>query len=71
VKPVVETDSGVNRRLNGAPASDRLLDKARADTETVLQQLASQSNGLSAAVAASRLTQYGFNEIAGRSTNQP
>src|SRR5450631_1952851 len=49
---------------NGAPASGQLLDKARADTGTVLQQLASQSSGLTAAAAASRLKQYGFNEIA-------
>ena len=49
---------------NGAPASGQLLDQARADTGTVLQQLASQSSGLTAAVAESRLKQYGFNEIA-------
>ena len=49
---------------NSAPASDQLLDKARADTATVLQQLASQLTGLSAAVAESRLKQYGFNEVA-------
>src|ERR1035437_8501346 len=49
---------------NGAPASGQLLDKARADTETVLQQLASQLSGLSTAVAESRVKQYGFNEIA-------
>src|SRR5450631_2177243 len=49
---------------NGAPASGQLLDKARADTGTVLQQLASQSSGLTAAVAESRLKQYGFNEVA-------
>src|SRR5450759_933373 len=49
---------------NGAPASDQLLNEARADTETVLQQLASQLSGLTAAVAESRLKQNGFNEVA-------
>src|SRR5450631_3071030 len=49
---------------SGAPASGQLLDKARADTTTVLQQLASQLTGLSAAVGESRLKQYGFNEVA-------
>ena len=45
-----------------------MLDKARADTATVLQQLASQSSGLTAAVAESRLKQYGLNEIAREKT---
>ena len=49
---------------NGTPASQQLVEQARADTATVLQQLASQLSGLTAAVAASRLKQYGFNEIA-------
>jgi Mg2+-importing ATPase len=44
------------------------VDQARAGTETVLQQLASQLSGLSAAVAESRLTQYGPNEIAREKT---
>jgi Mg2+-importing ATPase len=47
-----------------APASDRLLQIARADTETVLRELESRSDGLSQAQAESRLKQYGLNEIA-------
>src|ERR1035437_2041780 len=67
---VRETDLNPLQRVNhhppgnGTPASGHLLDQARADTRTVLQQLASQPSGLSAVVAASRLKQYGFNEIA-------
>jgi Mg2+-importing ATPase len=44
--------------------SDQLLEKARADTDTVLKELGSQLNGLSEAEAASRLKQVGPNEIA-------
>ena len=44
--------------------SDRLLEKARADTDTVLKELDSQLNGLSEVEAASRLKQVGPNEIA-------
>jgi Mg2+-importing ATPase len=67
---VRETDLNPLQRVDDhpsgkdAPASGQLLDKARADTATVLQQLASQSSGLTAAVAESRLKQYGFNEVA-------
>ena len=49
---------------NGAHVSDQLLEKARADTGTVLRELESRSNGLSQAEADSRLKQYGLNEIA-------
>jgi Mg2+-importing ATPase len=49
---------------NGAHVSDQLLEKARADTETVLRELESRLDGLSQAEANSRLKQYGLNEIA-------
>src|SRR5450759_3470935 len=48
----------------GAHVSDQLLEKARADTETVLRELESRLDGLSEAEADSRLKQYGLNEIA-------
>src|ERR1022692_2395073 len=48
----------------GAHVSDQLLEKARADTETVLRELESRLDGLSQAEADSRLKQYGLNEIA-------
>ena len=47
-----------------AHVSDQLLEKARADTETVLRVLVSRLDGLSQAEADSRLKQYGLNEIA-------
>jgi Mg2+-importing ATPase len=49
---------------NGAPFSDQLLEKARADNDTVLKELGSQMDGLSEAEAVSRLKQFGPNEIA-------
>ena len=49
---------------NGAHYSDQLLEKARADTDTVLKELGSQLDGLSEAEADSRLKQVGTNEIA-------
>src|SRR5512133_3304862 len=49
---------------NGAHVSEQLLEKARADTETVLRELESRLDGLSQAEADSRLKQYGLNEIA-------
>ncbi len=48
----------------GAPVSNQLLEKARADTETVLRELESRPDGLSQVEADSRLKQYGLNEIA-------
>jgi Mg2+-importing ATPase len=48
----------------GAHFSDQLLEKARADTDTVLKELKSQLSGLSSAEASSRSKQYGLNEIA-------
>jgi len=44
--------------------SVQLLEKARADTDTVLKELGSQLDGLSEAEADSRLKQVGTNEIA-------
>ncbi len=49
---------------NGAHYSVQLLEKARADTDTVLKELGSQLGGLSEAEADSRLKQFGTNEIA-------
>src|ERR1022692_5346602 len=48
----------------GALVSDQLLEKARADTETVVRELESRLDGLSQAEADSRLKKYGLNEIA-------
>src|ERR1035438_6543574 len=48
----------------GAHVSEQLLEKARADTETVLRELESRLDGLSQAEADSRLKQVGTNEIA-------
>ena len=47
-----------------AHVSDELLEKARANTETVLRELKSRLAGLTQAEADSRLKQYGLNEIA-------
>jgi Mg2+-importing ATPase len=49
---------------NEARFSDQLLEKARADTDTVLKELLSQLDGLSEVEAATRLKQVGPNEIA-------
>ena len=49
---------------NGTHFSTELLNKARADIDTVLQELGAQLNGLSEAEAYSRLKQSGTNEIA-------
>ncbi|MGA6825994.1 magnesium-translocating P-type ATPase [Nitrospira sp. NS4] len=48
----------------GAHDSAQLLEAAYADTDTVLKGLASQLSGLSTADAASRVKQFGRNEIA-------
>jgi len=53
--------------LSGEKSSQysvQLLEKARADTDTVLKELGSQLGGLSEAEADSRLKQVGTNEIA-------
>ena len=49
---------------NGAQVSGQLLEKAHADSETVLRELESRLDGLNQAEADSRLKQYGLNEIA-------
>ncbi|MBF0552490.1 MAG: magnesium-translocating P-type ATPase, partial [Deltaproteobacteria bacterium] len=49
---------------NGGNYSVQLLEKARADTDTVLKELGSELGGLSEAEADSRLKQVGPNEIA-------
>jgi Mg2+-importing ATPase len=49
---------------NAAQYSVQLLEKARADVDTVLKELGSQLAGLSEAEAESRLKQVGTNEIA-------
>src|ERR1019366_611607 len=49
---------------NGEQVSDQLLEKARADSKTVLRELESRLDGLSQAEADSRLKQFGSNEIA-------
>ena len=49
---------------NGAHSSVELLEKARADTDTVLKELGSRPGGLSEAEADARLKQVGTNEIA-------
>jgi P-type Mg2+ transporter len=49
---------------NAAQYSVQLLEKARADTDTVLKELGSQLGGLSEAEADARLKQVGTNEIA-------
>ena len=49
---------------DGAHYSVQLLEKARADTDTVLKEIGSQVSGLSEAEAESRLKQFGTNEIA-------
>ena len=49
---------------NAAQFSVQLLEKGRADADTVLKELGSQLGGLSEAEADSRLKQVGTNEIA-------
>src|ERR1039457_6494895 len=47
-----------------SPNSVQLLEKARTDTDTVLKELETKLDGLSDSEAASRLKQFGTNEIA-------
>jgi len=74
---VLKTSLNPSRRLDkpsgvkGAHASDQLLEKARADTDTVLTELKSQLSGLSTAEAGSRSKQYGLNEIAREKRQSP
>jgi Mg2+-importing ATPase len=54
-----------------AHSSVELLEKARADADTVLKELGSQPGGLSEAEADSRLKQIGTNEIAREKRQSP
>jgi len=63
-KPEASSPPGKISGGNEAQNSAQLLEKARADTDTVLKDLRSQSDGLSETDALSRLQQYGTNEIA-------
>ena len=56
---------------DGAHYSVQLLEKARADTDTVLKELGSQPGGLSETQADSRLKQVGTNEIAREKHQSP
>ena len=49
---------------NGVPYTVQLLEKARADSDTVLKELGSQLSGLSEVEADARFKQVGTNEIA-------
>jgi Mg2+-importing ATPase len=49
---------------NGTKVSTELVEKARADTDTVLKELGSQLVGLSEGEADARLKQVGTNEMA-------
>src|ERR1035441_5222331 len=63
VKPsAIASVPGPGRK--GAQYSVELLEKAHADSDTVLKELGSQLGGLSGAEADSRLKQVGANEIA-------
>ena len=56
---------------NEANVSAQLLEKARADTDTVLKELGSRLDGLSEAEADSRLKQSGRTRLPERSVNRP
>ena len=66
-----------SHRLDNPPGekeahfSDQLVEKARADTDTVLKELNSQLSGLSATEAGSRSKQVGLNEIAREKRQSP
>ena len=53
--PTASQHPGKHTGGNGMPNSIQLLEKAHADTDTVLKELGSQLNGLTEAEAASRL----------------
>jgi P-type Mg2+ transporter len=59
--PIRSLGSGRN---NGVEISKKLVDSARTDIQTVLQQLNTSPNGLSQAEVENRLEQYGPNEVA-------
>ena len=54
----------------GTQYSVELLEKARADTDTVLKEVGSQLGGLSEAEADSRLSRSGRTRLPGRSVNR-
>ena len=56
---------------NGTKVSTELVEKARADTDTVLKELESRLDGLSQSEADSRLKQFGPNEIAREKHQSP
>ena len=56
--------SAIANRNGSSHVSDQLLEKARADTETVMRELETRPNGLIQAEADTRLRKYGMNEIA-------
>jgi Mg2+-importing ATPase len=62
LKPSPRT--GASRDGSAAKISDQLMDRARADHETILKDLASRLDGLTQAEADARLKQIGPNEIA-------
>jgi len=55
----------------GAHFSEQLLEKARQDAGTVLQELDSSPNGLGAEEAGARVKRYGLNEIAHEKRQSP
>jgi Mg2+-importing ATPase len=63
-KPEGEQASEKPENATETQNTAQLLEKARADTGTVLKELGSQLDGLSDLEAAARLKQYGSNEIA-------
>jgi len=62
--PELPPPSSLPPGAEGEQASPDLLEKARKDIDLLMKELDSQQGGLSAAEAASRLKQYGTNEIA-------
>ncbi len=56
---------------NETKLSDKLLEKARAENDAVLNELGSRIDGLNATEADSRLKQYGLNEIAREKRQSP
>ena len=63
-KPEAEQAPAKPANATEAQNTAQLLEKARADTDTVLKELGTQLDGLSDSEAAARLNQYGSNEIA-------
>ncbi len=53
-----------NGRTNGVEISKKLVESARTDIKTVLQQLDTTPSGLNQTEVESRLEQYGANEVA-------